>query len=525
MNQPTPYTDLNMVLQELVSSVQAVLPDNLFGIILQGSFGTGDFDEHSDVDFTVVIERPLTETELAALQTMHDRIYDLDCPWAQHLEGSYFPLALLNDHTALGEKLHYLDNCSRQLEPSTHDNTLVVRWVTREQGIALAGPDPSSFMKPVPASGLRQEVVNTMDEWGAEILSGQYGIDSRWAQSFVVLSYGRMLHTLHTGRIHSKLAAVKWAKSHLEAQWHRLLQRAWAERPFPGQKVHQAADPTEKALTLDFIRYTLNLNRKRAEIRALYDEKERKNRHHPSFQREIDGTIVRHINKEPTHFSFVIYSKLTAETADAAIQAQLDYFQVSGNAGFEWKTYDHDTPPDLKARLAAHGLQAGEAEALMVIDLQHCPPALLQPVTVDVRRVTTAVQFQDIAAIQEQVWGVSFAWIATQLKENATLHPDYWSIYIIYVNNKPACAAWASFPNGNPFAGLWGGATVEKYRKMGLYTAVVATRTQEAIRRGYRFLTVDASQMSRPILEKHGFQLLTHTTPYIWKNPTLKKRN
>ncbi len=130
----------------------------------------------------------------------------------------------------------------------------------------------------------------------------------------------------------------------------------------------------------------------------------------------------------------------------------------------------------------------------------------------------TAVQFQEIAAIKAQVWGGNFAWIATQLKESATLQPDYWSIYIVYVNNEPACAAWASFPNGSQFAGLWGGATVEQYRKMGLYTAVVATRAQEAIKRGYRFLTVDASQMSRPILEKHGFQLLTHTTPYIWKS-------
>jgi hypothetical protein len=46
---------------------------------------------------------------------------------------------------------------------------------------------------------------------------------------------------------------------------------------------------------------------------------------------------------------------------------------------------------------------------------------------------------------------------------------------------------------------------------------VVAVRAQEAIGRGYRFLTVDASDMSRPILLKRGFELLTYTYPYFWK--------
>jgi hypothetical protein len=32
-----------------------------------------------------------------------------------------------------------------------------------------------------------------------------------------------------------------------------------------------------------------------------------------------------------------------------------------------------------------------------------------------------------------------------------------------------------------------------------------------------RFLTVDASPMSRPILEKLGFRCLTYTTPFVWK--------
>jgi len=46
---PTPYPELDAVLQELAESVQAVLRDNFVAICLQGSFAVGGFDRHSDV--------------------------------------------------------------------------------------------------------------------------------------------------------------------------------------------------------------------------------------------------------------------------------------------------------------------------------------------------------------------------------------------------------------------------------------------------------------------------------------------
>lgn len=258
------------------------------------------------------------------------------------------------------------------------------------------------------------------------------------------------------------------------------------------------------------------------QILALYDEQERKYSEHPSYRREVADGVVRSVSKNPTRQSYVIYSELTEETADSAIQAQIDYFAANVGRGFEWKTYAHDTPADLDQRLIAHGFEGEEKEALLVMDLHNCPDIFLQPVTADVRRVTLRAEFEQIAQLQAEVWGGDFGWLVTQLEENLAQQPDFWSIYIAYVNNEAACAAWISFPQDSQFAGLWAGSTLEKFRQMGLYTAVVATRAQEAIKRGYRFLMVDASDMSRPILEKRGFQFLTHTTPYTWKNPNFK---
>lgn len=76
---PTPYPELNAVLQELVQRAQAVLGENFIAACLQGSFAVGDFDRHSDVDFIVAIEEELSDHQVWALQAMHKHIYSLDC--------------------------------------------------------------------------------------------------------------------------------------------------------------------------------------------------------------------------------------------------------------------------------------------------------------------------------------------------------------------------------------------------------------------------------------------------------------
>jgi len=49
---------------------------------------------------------------------------------------------------------------------------------------------------------------------------------------------------------------------------------------------------------------------------------------------------------------------------------------------------------------------------------------------------------------------------------------------------------------------------------------MVAYRARLAEERGYRFLHVDATENSRPVLERLGFLTVGGTTPYIW-TPTI----
>ena len=91
------------------------------------------------------------------------------------------------------------------------------------------------------------------------------------------------------------------------------------------------------------------------------------------------------------------------------------------------------------------------------------------------------------------------------------------SVYVAYIDDQPASAAWTYFPKHSQFASLWGGSTLQNFRKLGLYTGLLAVRAQEAKARQVRYLTVDASEMSRPILEKYGFEMITYSYPCKWK--------
>jgi GNAT superfamily N-acetyltransferase len=89
-------------------------------------------------------------------------------------------------------------------------------------------------------------------------------------------------------------------------------------------------------------------------------------------------------------------------------------------------------------------------------------------------------------------------------------------VYVAYADDGAASCAWITFHKESQFAGLWGGSTLEAYRGQGLYSALLVTRVQEARSLGVRYLTIDASPMSRPIVEKFGFQAISTATACLW---------
>ncbi len=256
-SSPTTFPELNAVLDELVSSASAILGENFCGAHLQGSFAVGDADVYSDVDFVIVTHGEVNASQEAALGVLHARLPTLDIEWAQHLEGSYIPKDALRRVDPSRRSYLYVDNGSTALERSNHDNTAVVRWVLREHGATLAGPDPKVLVVEVTAEDLRSEIrqalpVRTRDLRETAARDEQW---NAWLQPYIVLVYCRMLHTLDSGRVASKRAAGRWALGALDPRWAPLIQRALDDRPDPWLRVHQPADPTMVAETWQFIDY------------------------------------------------------------------------------------------------------------------------------------------------------------------------------------------------------------------------------------------------------------------------------
>ena len=249
------------------------------------------------------------------------------------------------------------------------------------------------------------------------------------------------------------------------------------------------------------------------DILEQFDQQQRIAIELPGMRKEAFPNLVRFV-RPPPGMNFVLYSRLDEAALDTTIAEQIAYFAPM-NQPFEWIVCDHDQPPMLKERLVAHGFAPDEPAALMALDLQTAPPALLEPVTVELRRLTRRDELEDVIAIEQQTWGGNFGWMRQRMGDHMEI-PGYLSIFVAYVEQRPACTGWTYFHPSSQFAGLWGGSNLLEYRKRGLYTAVLAARVQEAIQRGYRFLTIEAGPMSRPIVAAHGFQLLTMTESYGW---------
>lgn len=262
MSGPTPYPELNRVLETMVRRIRDELGGNFIGAYLQGSFAVGDFDDNSDVDFIVVLREDFDEETAAKLSDLHEAVYNLDSEWAKHLEGSYFPAALARDGKRAGEPVWYLDHGSIELVRSNHCNTLLVRWVVREKGVTLAGPPPKSLIDPISKQDLREEIYAVIIEWGQEILDAPEKYANHFYQAFILQSYCRMLHDLIRGQPGSKRAGTEWAKRVLDTRWHDLIDRSWAGRIDPARSVRRPADAQDYEQTLQFVRDVMQASRK-----------------------------------------------------------------------------------------------------------------------------------------------------------------------------------------------------------------------------------------------------------------------
>jgi GNAT superfamily N-acetyltransferase len=239
----------------------------------------------------------------------------------------------------------------------------------------------------------------------------------------------------------------------------------------------------------------------------------------PGWKVEHDGLVHRSYLDGPGGGGFVETPRGLGDDPDAVIASEIEFFGKRG-LPWEWKTYAYDEPADLGERLTRAGFVAEEPETLILgeVDTILARPSAL-PSKVVLRDVEEAADFHRIAVLMDTLWHNGLERIEDRLAAESRMFPDRLVVTLIEEALKgpdgPALtAAWIRFHPGTGFASLWGGGTLPEWRRNGLYSAILAHRARIAKDRGFEFLRVDASEDSRPILQKLGLHAVTTTTPY-----------
>lgn len=226
---PTPYPDVNAAVAQLLAPVRAILADSLVGMYLYGSLAQGDFHhDTSDIDIIVVTARAVTADQFAALGGLHTAFRASDSPWSGKIEAAYIQRDALN--LPAGQPTRY-----PQLEKDRDLSwdPLELGWafqraVLRDQGIAIAGPDPATLVAPVPAQELLAADRAIVRMWQQDRADPSWiaWVCEREAQRFFLVTLCRVLYRLANGTLASKSAAAHWAQAALEPRWAALIARS-----------------------------------------------------------------------------------------------------------------------------------------------------------------------------------------------------------------------------------------------------------------------------------------------------------
>ena len=211
----------------LLNGSKLVLRANFIGIYLHGSLAAGDFNpDSSDVDFAVINKNEISVREIAELAKLNEKIVATGSRWGTLLEGAFIPVSLIKC---------YGDTHSQQPSISTGGTfgldrkgieEPIQRWVLREKGITLAGPDPKTFISPVTSDELRTATLEVLNSWWKPMLDDTRRLQDPEYQVYAVLTMCRMMYTLEFGIVVSKPQAAKWAVAKLDKKWSSLIEQA-----------------------------------------------------------------------------------------------------------------------------------------------------------------------------------------------------------------------------------------------------------------------------------------------------------
>jgi GNAT superfamily N-acetyltransferase len=131
--------------------------------------------------------------------------------------------------------------------------------------------------------------------------------------------------------------------------------------------------------------------------------------------------------------------------------------------------------------------------------------------------IAGVVDFRTVSILSYETLGMP-AWVGEQMfaSPKRLLRPHI-DMVVAYGEGRPVSAAMALYSHG--IAGLYWVGTIPAWRGRGLGEACVSDVTNEALRRGARFVTLQASKFGAPLYRRMGFEEITR---YPWYMGSVK---
>ena len=246
-----PYSEVNAILNILLTDVQAILGIQFIGMYLHGSLAYGDFNpQTSDIDFLVVTDDPVPAKTFSTLKEMHNRLFLSGLSWSQKLEGAYLPKEALRRYDPEHAPVPWLGTDGHFALETLGIDWIIQRWILREKSLVISGPPLTGLIDPVSAEDLRQAVLGSLREWWSPPFPSPERFQNGEYQAYAILTMCRSLYVLEYGRVASKPEAASWAMETLGKPWRLLISAAAAWRP--GMEFNKLE------VTLKFIRFTID---------------------------------------------------------------------------------------------------------------------------------------------------------------------------------------------------------------------------------------------------------------------------
>lgn len=250
---PTPYADINLLLEQLLSGVQKILGKKLTGFYLFGSLVTGDFERRrSDIDLIAATSSDIAEKEVEALQKMHHDFADKNKEWNDRIEVAYPSVTALKTFKVHQSKMAII-HPGEPFHVKEVGKDWLMNWYTvREKGVVLFGPSPKTLIEPIS----KEEFIHAVQEYAKLLNKRIYHMPmGRSGQAYTILTMCRVLYTSQKGEQVSKKRAALWAEKEFP-QWALLIQNAfvWREACHDEQVDHEVT----LSETQQFVRFVIS---------------------------------------------------------------------------------------------------------------------------------------------------------------------------------------------------------------------------------------------------------------------------